>query len=63
MCMRFHKFITSILKMSASEVGRGAKSERVLLDIARDGIALAGPSAYLSRYGRSLEKPKVVVKG
>lgn len=54
---------TRILEMSASEVGQGARTERVLLDIARDGIALAGPSAYLSRYGRSLGKPKVVVKG
>lgn len=47
---------TRILEMSASEVEQGATTERVLLDIARDGIALAGSPAYLSRYGRSLGK-------
>jgi predicted nucleotidyltransferase len=53
---------TRIMEMSASEVEQGATTERVLLDIAREGIALAGPSAYLSRYGRALGKPMVAVK-
>jgi predicted nucleotidyltransferase len=54
---------TRILEMSASEVERGTRTERVLLDIARDSIALAGPLAYLSRYGRPLGKPKVGMVG
>jgi hypothetical protein len=47
---------TRILEMSASEVDQGATTERVLLDIARDGITLAGPSSYLSRYGPRLKE-------
>ncbi|HEY0465114.1 MAG TPA: nucleotidyltransferase domain-containing protein [Polyangiaceae bacterium] len=50
---------TRILELSASEVEQGVATERVLLDIARDGIDVAGPEGYLSRYGRPLGKRKV----
>jgi predicted nucleotidyltransferase len=41
---------TRVLELSAAEVATGVKRERVLRDIARDGIALSGPSDYLTRY-------------
>lgn len=41
---------TRVLELSAAEVAKGAKRERVLRDIARDGIQLAGPLDYLTRY-------------
>ena len=44
---------TQILEMSASEVEHGAQTERVLLEIARDGVALSGAPAYISHKGRS----------
>lgn len=49
---------TRVLEMSAAEVAHGAGSERVLDDIARDGIPLAGPSDYLARYRRVARKVK-----
>lgn len=52
---------TRVLEMSATEVERGATTERVLADIERDGIVLAGPSTYLSRHRRSLMKSKATL--
>ncbi len=40
---------TQILEMSVAEVGRGAGTERVLEDIASEGIPLAGPATYLTQ--------------
>lgn len=45
---------TRVLELTAAEVGKGAKRERVLRDIARDGISLAGPSDYLSAHRPTL---------
>lgn len=49
---------TRVLELTAAEVGKGAKRERVLRDIARDGIPLAGPSDYLTRYRLQPRKSK-----
>ena len=49
---------TRVLELTAAEVGKGAKRERVLRDIARDGIPLAGPSDYLTRYRLQSRKSK-----
>jgi predicted nucleotidyltransferase len=49
---------TRVLEMSATDVAKGAQSERVLGDIVRDGIHLAGPSDYLARYRSVARKAK-----
>ena len=49
---------TRVLELSAAEAVKGAKRERVLRDIARDGIPLAGPSDYLTRYRLQPRKSK-----
>jgi len=49
---------TRILELSASEVRKGAATDRVLRAIARDGIHLGGPTSYLSRYLRTTRKAK-----
>lgn len=49
---------TRTLELSAAEVAVGAGHERVLRDIARDGIPLAGPPDYLTRYRLPPKKPK-----
>lgn len=41
---------TRVLELSAVEVRDGVATDGVLGDIARDGVHLAGPTSYLSRY-------------
>ena len=49
---------TRVLELSSAEVAKGADRERVLRDVARDGISLAGPSNYLTRHRLRPRKAK-----
>lgn len=57
-CTRWTGNDTRVLELSAAEIRDGAATDRVLRAIARDGIHLAGPTEYLSRYVRATRKAK-----
>jgi predicted nucleotidyltransferase len=57
-CTRWTGNDTRVLDLSSAEIRSGATTDRVLRAIARDGILLAGPTEYLSRYLRATRKAK-----
>ena len=57
-CTRWTGNDTRVLELSSAGVRNGASTDRVLRSIARDGLRLAGPTDYLSRYLRATRKAK-----
>lgn len=60
-CTRWTGNDTRVLELSSAQVRNGATTDRVLRAIAREGILLAGPMEFLSRYLRATRKAKGTV--